>query len=91
MLKAIADVKSAHQNVASAALNVRLAGESRRIATLQYEAGAIPNLDLLDAEDKYTQAKFTRVQTEFRYTLSRFALMQTTGFDFAKWADAGAK
>jgi outer membrane protein len=91
VLKAIADVKSAHQNVASAASNVRLAGESRRIATLQYEAGVIPNLDLLDAEDKYTQAKFTRVQTEFRYTLSRFALMQTTGFDFSKWADAGAK
>jgi outer membrane protein TolC len=89
VLKAISDVKSAHQNVSAAAENVRLASESRRIATLQYEAGVIPNLDLLDAEDKYTQAKFSQVQSEFRYTLSKFALMQVTGFDFAKWADAG--
>jgi len=91
VLKAISDVKSAHQNVSAAAENVRLASESRRIATLQYEAGVIPNLDLLDAEDKYTQSKFSQVQSEFRYTLSKFALMQVTGFDFAKWADAEGK
>lgn len=91
VLKAIADVKSARENLFEAATNIRLASESRRIATLQYEAGAIQNLDLLDAEEKYTQAKFARVQSEFRYTLSRFALMQATGFDFAKWADDGAR
>jgi outer membrane protein TolC len=91
VLKAIADVKSARENLFEAATNIRLAGESRRIATLQYEAGVIPNLDLLDAENKYTQAKFARVQSEFRYTLSRYALMQVAGFDFVKWADAGAK
>ena len=91
VLKAIADVKSAYENLSEAAENVRLASESRRIATLQYEAGVIPNLDLLDAEDKYTQSKFSQVQSEFRYTLSKFALMQVTGFDFAKWADAEGK
>jgi outer membrane protein TolC len=84
VLKAVADVKSAYEYLSEAAENIRLAGESRRIATLQYEAGAIQNLDLLDAEEKYTQAKFARVQSEFRYTLSKFALMQVTGFDFAK-------
>lgn len=91
VLKAVADVKSAHQNVAKAADNVRLAGESRRIATLQYKAGVIPNLDLLDAEDTYTQAKFARVQSEFRYTLSRYALMQVTGFDFVELSKAAEK
>ncbi len=88
VLKAISDVKSAHQNVSAAAENVRLARESRRIAKLQYEAGAIPNLDLLDAEDKYTQAKFSQVQNEFRYTLSRYALMLTTGFNFTELSRA---
>jgi|GEM_PF-661195 outer membrane protein TolC len=88
VLKAISDVKSAHQNVSAAAENVRLARESRRIAKLQYEAGAIPNLDLLDAEDKYTLAKFSQVQNEFRYTLSRYALMLTTGFDFTELSRA---
>jgi outer membrane protein TolC len=91
VLKAIADVKSARENLFEAATNIRLASESRRIATLQYEAGVIPNLDLLDAENKYTQAKFARVQSEFRYTLSKFALMQVTGFDFVAWANAGGK
>jgi len=79
VLKAIADVKSAHENLSEAAENIRLASESRRIAKLQYEAGVIPNLDLLDAENKYTQAKFSRVQSEFRYTLSKYALDQVTG------------
>jgi outer membrane protein TolC len=87
----VADVKSAHLNVAEAADNVRLAGESRRIATLQYEAGAITNLDLLDAEDKYTQAKFSKVLSEFRYTLSRYALMEVTGFDFTELSKGAEK
>jgi outer membrane protein TolC len=91
VLKAVADVKSAHLNVAEAADNVRLAGESRRIATLQYEAGAITNLDLLDAEDKYTQAKFSKVLSEFRYTLSRYALMEVTGFDFTELSKGAEK
>jgi|WetSurMetagenome_2_1015567.scaffolds.fasta_scaffold00057_10 outer membrane protein len=88
VLKAVEDVKSAHQNVSSAASNVRLAAESRRIATLQYAAGVIPNLDLLDAEDKYTQAEFSKVLSEFKYALSTFALLQATGFDFVEWAGA---
>ena len=84
VLKAISDVKSAHQNISAAAENVRLAGESRRIANLQYEAGVIPNIDLLDAEDKLVQAKFTQLTSQYRYTLSRYALMQMTGFDFTE-------
>jgi outer membrane protein len=91
VLSAIADFRSAHQNVVAADENVRLAAESRRIATLQYEAGTIQNLDLLDAEDKFTQAKLAKVLSEFRYTLSRFALMQVTGFDFVTWAGGGGK
>lgn len=84
VLKAIADVKSAYQNFTAAKTNVGLASESRRIANLQYEAGVIPNLDLLDAEDKFIQAKFAQLQSEFRYTLSRYALMRVTGFDFTE-------
>jgi outer membrane protein TolC len=91
VLKAISDVKSAHQNVSAAAQNVRLAGESRRIANLQYEAGVIPNLDLLDAEDKLVQAKFAQLTSQYRYTLSRYALMQTTGFDFTELSKGAEK
>jgi outer membrane protein len=89
VLKGIADVKSAHQNLVAAKVNVGLASESRRIANLQYEAGAIPNLDLLDAEEKFIQAKFAQLSSEYRYTLSRFALQQATGFDFASLAETG--
>jgi outer membrane protein len=91
VLKAIQDVKSAYQNFVAAKTNVKLAGESRRIANLQYEAGAIPNLDLLDAEDKFIQAKFAQLTSEYRYTLSRYALMQVTGFDFAELSGSAAK
>jgi outer membrane protein len=91
VLKAIADVKSANQNLNAAKVNVALAGESRRIANLQYEAGVIPNLDLLDAEDKFIQAKFAQLTSEYRYTLSRYALMQVCGFDFTKFSDAPGK
>jgi outer membrane protein len=86
VLKAIADVKSANQNLNAAKVNVGLASESQRIATLQYEAGVIPNLDLLDAEDKFIQAKFMQLQSEYRYTLSRYALLSVTGFDFTEFA-----
>jgi outer membrane protein TolC len=91
VLKAIADVKSAHQNFIAAKTNVGLAGESRRIANLQYEAGVIPNLDLLDAEDKFIQAKFAQLQSEFRYALSRYALMRVTGFDFTELSKGAEK
>lgn len=91
VLKAIADVKSANQNLSAAKVNVGLAGESRRIANLQYEAGAIPNLDLLDAEDKFIQAKFAQLASEYRYSLSRYALMRATGFDFSTLAGSRRK
>ena len=91
VLKAISDVKSAHQNVSAAAQNVRLAGESRRIANLQYEAGVIPNLDMLDAEDKLVQAKFAQLTSDYRYTLSRYALMRVTGFDFTELSKGAKK
>jgi outer membrane protein len=91
VLKGIADVRSANQNLTAAKVNVGLAGESRRIATLQYEAGVIPNLDLLDAEDKFIQAKFMQLQSEYRYTLSRYALMQTSGSDFTALSKGGEK
>jgi outer membrane protein len=91
VLKAVADVKSAYQNVKAAKVNVGLASESRRIANLQYEAGAIPNLDLLDAEDKFIQAKFAQFMSEYRYTLSRYALMLATGFDFSSLSGSKEK
>jgi outer membrane protein len=91
VLKGIADVKSANQNLNAAKVNVGLAGESRRIATLQYEAGVIPNLDLLDAEDKFIQAKFMQLQSEYRYSLSRYALLNVTGFDFSELSKGEAK
>jgi outer membrane protein len=86
VLKAIADVNSANQNLTAAKVNVGLAGEARRIATLQYEAGAIPNLDLLDAEDKFIQAKFMQLSSEYRYALSRYALLNVSGSDFTELA-----
>jgi outer membrane protein TolC len=91
VLKAIADVKSAHQNFVAAKTNVGLAGESHRIANLQYEAGVIPNLDLLDAEDKFIQAKFAQLQSEFRCALSRYALMRVAGFDFTELSKGAEK
>ena len=84
VLKALADVNSAYQNFIAAKTNVALASESHRIANLQYDAGVIPNLYLLDAEDKFIQAKFAQLASEFRYTLRRNALLRVTGFDFTE-------
>jgi outer membrane protein len=86
VLKAAQDVNSAYSNLLMAKENERLAGEAFRIANLQYEAGTATNLDVLDAQTKYSESKFAHLQSNYRYTLSKYALWQTVGFDFSQLA-----
>jgi outer membrane protein TolC len=90
ILKAAVDIETGYSNLAMARTNVALSAEAYRIARLQFEAGVINNLDCLDAEAKLTQSRFGEVLAEYRYTLSRYALQQVSGYNFAAMADSTA-
>lgn len=84
ILKGIQDVKAAYTNMIISETNVNFANEAFQIASIQYESGTVPNLTVLDAETKLSQAKLVRLQSEYRYTMSQYLLWQAAGYDFSK-------
>ncbi len=79
ILQATADVEASFSKLDVSRAQVRFAQRSLELARLKYEAGVITNLDVLDAENDFSQAQLGHLQNEFRYVLSVYGLDQATG------------
>ncbi len=76
---AIAESKAAAERVQVTEINIAQADLAVRTARLRYEAGSIPNLDLLDALTNLTQARLTNLQALYDSVTSGFRLRRAVG------------
>lgn len=74
-----AEASVAQQQLASLDLSVRTAEESLRLTRLRYTAGEASVLDVVDAQNSYTQAELARADGATRYQLSLANLQLLTG------------
>ena len=81
-----ADVEQANAEASAAAkrvkvteINIQQADLAVRTARLRYEAGTVPNLDLLDALTNQTQARLTNLQSLYDAVISGFRLRRAVG------------
>jgi len=79
VLQALSDVTAANDKIDLSASQEELAGQCLTIARAKYDAGVITNVDLLDAERDYAQAKIAHLQNQYVYTLNAYLLEQTIG------------
>jgi outer membrane protein len=77
-----ADVRAALSKVQISQVQLQQAQDAVTIARTRYETGSITNLDLLDAETAESTAKLTRLQTLYRFILSKYELERATGTSF---------
>ena len=78
-MQAIADVESAFSKLDVSRAQAGFSQRSLELARLKYEAGVITNLDVLDAENDFSQAQLGHLQNRFRYVLSVYELDRATG------------
>ena len=74
-----AEAALAQQQVDSLDLSVHTAEESLRLTRLRYTAGEASVLDVVDAQNSYTQAELARADGTVRYQLSLANLQLLTG------------
>jgi outer membrane protein TolC len=77
--QAIAETKAAAQRVEVTEVSIEQANLAVRTARLRYEAGTVPNLDLLDALTNQTQARLTNLQSLYDEVISGFRLRRAIG------------
>jgi len=71
--------KEAEEKYLSANETVNLAKEALRLATLMYDEGANTQLDVLNSQLAFTQAKMNYVSSLYDYQISRYQLRKVTG------------
>ena len=79
VLHAKSDAEAAFSKLAMTETQVTLAQKALSLAHIQYEAGAITNLDVLDAEKDYAQAKLAYLAGQYQCLLDLYRLDQVTG------------
>lgn len=77
--QAIAEANAAAERVKVTEINIEQADLAVRTARLRYEAGTVPNLDLLDALANQTQARLTNLQSLYDAVVSSFRLRRAVG------------
>lgn len=77
--QAVAALKSSLEKIRNSEIQVQQAEEAISLANIQYEAGVVTNLDLLDAQTAYAQAKLIHLRALYQYTMSRNRLDQAIG------------
>jgi outer membrane protein TolC len=83
VLQAKSDVEAAYAKLDLSAVQVQLTERALAIAHIKYEAGVITNIDVLDAEKDFSQAKLAYVSGTYQYLLNCFALDMATGAAYA--------
>lgn len=77
--QAIESMRASLQMLQTTEIQVRHAEQALAMAEVRYRSGVITNLDLLEAETALAQAKLRRVQTQYNYVTSWYALQRATG------------
>jgi outer membrane protein len=77
--QAVAGVNASMEKTASAEAQVYQAERAVSLASVRYEAGAITNLDLLDAETTLSEAKLIRLRAQYDFTVSLVKLHKAIG------------
>jgi outer membrane protein TolC len=83
VLQTKSDVEAAYAKLDLSAVQVQLAERALTIAHIKYEAGVITNIDVLDAEKDFSQAKLAYVSGQYQYLLNLYNLDQATGAVYA--------
>ena len=73
------DIDSGRAAVAAAADGVRAAGEARRVVAERYQAGVIPQIEVLDAEFALLQAELDRTRALAGVRMSEARLARAIG------------
>jgi outer membrane protein len=79
MLQATTDVKAAFSKLEISRSQVAFAQRSLELARLKYDAGVVTNLDVLDAENDFSQAKLGHLRNQYQYTQSIYMLDKAIG------------
>lgn len=79
VLQAKSDVEAAYAKLDLSQVQVDLAERALKMAHIKYEAGVITNIDVLDAERDFADAKLNYVSGQYQYLLNCYALDQVTG------------
>lgn len=79
---ALADVRSSYNKIQNAMIQVKHAEDALSMANVQYEAGVITNLELLDTQTSLSEARLSLLQAQYAYTVSLYALDRATGRRF---------
>ncbi len=77
--QAIAEAKAAAERVGISKVSIEQADLAVRTAHLRYEAGTVPNLDLLDALTNQTQSRLTFLQSQYDVVTSGLRLRRAIG------------
>lgn len=77
--QAVAALNASLDKIRNSEIQVQQAEEAISLANVQYEAGVVTNLDLLDAQTAYAQAKLIHLRALYQYTMSRNRLDQAVG------------
>jgi outer membrane protein len=78
-LQALEDLASSRDQTANSLAQVSQAQEALNIAEIQYEVGAITNLQYLDAQTSFELAKLTNLGAVYGEVMSGLALSQSLG------------
>lgn len=79
---ALADVQSSFDKIQNSRIQVKHAEDALSMANVQYEAGVITNLELLDTQTSLSEARLSLLQAQYAYTVSLYALDRATGKRF---------
>ncbi len=77
--QAVSDVQASIEKLQVSEINVEQASLALETARLRYEAGTVANLDLLDAETAFAQAKLTNLEALYEYVINSLHLRRATG------------
>jgi outer membrane protein TolC len=75
----LTEARAAVERVTGTEINIEQANLAVRTAQMRYEAGTVPNLDLLDALANQTQARLMNLQSRYDEVVSAFKVRRAIG------------
>lgn len=77
--RAVARVRASREKIDNAEVQVRQATAALELARARYRAGAVTNLDVLDAETLLSQARLVQLGARYDLVRSRYGLSRAVG------------
>ncbi len=79
VLQAVSDVQTGEKELQLVEVNIEQARKAREFAKARYQAGTVTNLDLIDAEEAYSEAEWVKLQALYKCVISQLALQRAVG------------